>query len=68
MQVLVSIQSMILVDDPYYNEPGYEAQRNSLQHIQQAQAYNHNIQRCTVQHAMLDNLARPPTGFDRIIK
>ena len=24
-QVLVSIQSLILVDQPYFNEPGYEA-------------------------------------------
>ena len=24
MQVLISIQSMILVTDPYYNEPGWE--------------------------------------------
>ncbi len=24
LQVLVSIQSLIMVEDPYYNEPGYE--------------------------------------------
>ena len=24
LQVLVSIQSLILVPEPYYNEPGYE--------------------------------------------
>jgi baculoviral IAP repeat-containing protein 6 len=24
LQVLVSIQSLILVPDPYFNEPGYE--------------------------------------------
>ena len=67
-QVLVSIQSMILVNDPYYNVPYYEDRRSSSRLGQQAQAYNHNIQRWTVQHAMLDNLAQPPAGFDQIIK
>ena len=27
VQVLISIQSMILVSDPYFNEPGYEPSR-----------------------------------------
>lgn len=30
LQVLVSIQSLILVNEPYFNEPGYERWRNSL--------------------------------------
>ena len=28
-QVLVSIQGMILIPDPMYNEPGYEGMRNT---------------------------------------
>ena len=67
-QVLVSIQSMILVNDPYYNMPSLEDGRSSSRHGQQAQAYNHKIQKRTVRHAMLDNLAQPPAGFDQIIK
>jgi hypothetical protein len=27
LQVIVSIQGLILVDEPYYNEAGYEKQR-----------------------------------------
>ena len=29
LQVLVSIQSLILIAEPYYNEPGYERTRGS---------------------------------------
>ena len=29
LQVLVSIQGMILIPDPMYNEPGYEGMRNT---------------------------------------
>ena len=31
LQVMVSIQSLILVPDPYFNEPGYESMRKSPQ-------------------------------------
>ena len=29
LQVLISIQGLVLVQDPYFNEPGYEAERGS---------------------------------------
>jgi hypothetical protein len=35
-QVLVSIQSLILVPEPYFNEPGYEQRGNQ----QQSKEYN----------------------------
>lgn len=31
LQVIVSIQGLILVDEPYYNEAGYEKQRGKIQ-------------------------------------
>lgn len=33
LQVLVSIQGLILVDEPYYNEAGYEKQRGRLLNV-----------------------------------
>ena len=38
-QVLTSIQSLILVEQPYYNEPGYEGRVDSAQ----SDAYSANI-------------------------
>ena len=38
-QVLVSIQSLIMVDEPFYNEPGFEQRANSAQ----SDAYSANI-------------------------
>lgn len=34
VQVLVSIQSLILVPEPYFNEPGYEQRGNRAQSIE----------------------------------
>lgn len=40
VQVLVSIQSLILIPDPYFNEPGYERNRNTPQGSQCSNGYN----------------------------
>uniref|UniRef100_A0A915CQA0 UBC core domain-containing protein n=1 Tax=Ditylenchus dipsaci TaxID=166011 RepID=A0A915CQA0_9BILA len=49
MQVIVSIQSLILVNDPYFNEPGYERWRNTPAGQQASREYDANIrQQCEV--------------------
>lgn len=56
LQVLVSIQSMILVTDPYYNEPGWESQANSAAGRQACEAYSNHQRYNTVAHAILPAL------------
>lgn len=46
-QVLVSIQSLIFVDEPYFNEPGFEATMHTDRGRQASKAYNLNIRRAT---------------------
>jgi ubiquitin-protein ligase len=50
LQVLVSIQGLILVPDPYYNEPGYEPGTRK----KQSEDYNTRIRQYTVEHAIYD--------------
>ena len=54
LQVLVSIQGLILVPDPYFNEPGFEPSRNTARGQTASDAYNATIRRYTLQHAILD--------------
>lgn len=56
LQVLVSIQALILVPDPYFNEPGYESSMSSAAGKKQSATYNKNIQKMTLQHAILGQL------------
>lgn len=39
-QVLVSLQSMVLVEDPYFNEPGYERSASTAAGKKAAADYN----------------------------
>jgi hypothetical protein len=55
LQVLVSIQGLILVSDPWYNEPGYE-NRKDARSKQEAKLYSNRIRMHTLQHAIDDYL------------
>lgn len=43
LQVLVSIQGLILVAEPYYNEAGFEQQRSCLQASENSRIYNEGV-------------------------
>ncbi|KAJ3019479.1 UNVERIFIED_CONTAM: hypothetical protein HDU68_010651 [Siphonaria sp. JEL0065] len=70
MQVLVSVQSLIMVEHPYFNEPGYEAFRSPT--YPASIAYNQNLHIQTVRHAILGQLRDKnlleTAGFGKIIR
>ncbi|XP_076756528.1 BIR repeat containing ubiquitin-conjugating enzyme isoform X2 [Xylocopa sonorina] len=67
LQVLVSIQSLILVSEPYFNEPGYERTRGTTSGAQSSQEYNANICQATAKWAMLDQIRNPCPCFKEVI-
>ncbi|KAG6337349.1 hypothetical protein ID866_1722 [Astraeus odoratus] len=64
LQVLVSIQSMILCDEPYLNEPGWANAGGTPQ----SKAYSANVRRMVVRTAMLGNLKNCPEPFGDVIR
>lgn len=65
-QVLVSIQSLILVSEPYFNEPGYERSRGTASGAQSSLEYNVNICQATAKWAMLDQIRNPCPCFKEV--
>ncbi|XP_049878015.1 baculoviral IAP repeat-containing protein 6 isoform X2 [Pectinophora gossypiella] len=68
LQVLVSIQSLILVPEPYFNEPGYERSRGTRVGSSASLEYNSNIYQAAVRWAMLDHLRNPEPCFKEVIQ
>ncbi|KAL6850228.1 hypothetical protein ACP4OV_020855 [Aristida adscensionis] len=66
LQVLVSIQALILNEYPYYNEPGYEASANTQTGQRSALEYNDTtfLHSC---RTMLYSLRRPPEYFADLV-
>lgn len=67
LQVLVSIQSLILVPEPYFNEPGYERSRGTPSGTQSSKEYNANVCQATVRWAMLEQIVNPCPCFKDVI-
>jgi len=67
LQVLVSIQSLILVPLPFYNEPGYESQMGTPKGDANSRQYNEVIRVAAIEHAMVGQLRKPPQHFEQII-
>ncbi|KAJ8522297.1 hypothetical protein ONZ45_g1120 [Pleurotus djamor] len=63
-KVLISIQSMILCDEPYLNEPGWANSAGTPPSL----AYSANVRRMVVKTAMLGNLRNPPEPFGDVIR
>jgi len=68
IQVMISIQSLILVEEPYFNEPGWEKRMNTETGILQSKSYNEKLYAHTIGLAMIDMIKSPPIGFEDVIK
>ena len=72
LQVLVSIQALILVPEPYFNEPAFAPLRGTVRGAYRSRTFARNggyeaIREKTVQWAMLDMLDHPPPGFEDVV-
>jgi ubiquitin-protein ligase len=68
LQVLVSIQSLIFVEDPYFNEPGYEKEINTVKGHNNNNKYNNKLKIETIRWAMINIIQNPPLGYEEIVK
>lgn len=67
LQVLISIQSLILVEDPYFNEPGYERQMSTEAGKLKCKEYNNNLQIETIKWCIIDIINNPPSGYEEVV-
>ena len=67
-QVLVSIVSLSLVSEPYFNEPGYEGSRGTPPGNQNSRDYDVNIRQASVKWAMLEQIRNPAPCFKEVTR
>ncbi len=67
LQVLISIQSLIFVENPYFNEPGYEKYMNSPSGKSSNFNYNDNVRFNTIKWAINNNLESSHNEFYDVI-
>ena len=67
LQVFMSIQALVLVEEPYFNEPGFEKLKGTAEGTRNSQMYSENAILLGLQ-SLIALKSRPPTGFVGIIK
>lgn len=65
IQVLISIQSLIMVPQPFFNEPGYEQGIGNAADERKAREYNRPVRENCLRLAMSDHLAGLQSGIHR---
>uniref|UniRef100_A0A915HRV7 UBC core domain-containing protein n=2 Tax=Romanomermis culicivorax TaxID=13658 RepID=A0A915HRV7_ROMCU len=68
LQVLVSIQALIFVRDPYFNEPGFERYLGTEKGAKLSESYNLQLRQATVCYGILEQLKHPPDHFREVIR
>jgi baculoviral IAP repeat-containing protein 6 len=68
-QVICSVQAQILgMDEPYFNEPGYEKSRHTPDGIRNSQDYNEHLYPESIRWGIVDMIKNPPETMEEVIK
>ena len=68
LQVLLSIQSLIMTEDIYFNEPGLEVHAGTPHGELENEGYSNVVRYCNIKYAMIEQIRRPSKGFEEVIK
>lgn len=61
------MESLILVPDPYFNEPAYERTRGTPSGDASSKRYNRRVFKDNFT-CMIDTLTSPPPGFEEVVR
>merc|ERR1712083_782445 len=67
LQVAISIQSLIFVPEPYFNEPGWERYMGSPEGDRRSAQYNVTIEKGTTNYAIIEMIEKPPAAWKDVI-
>ena len=66
LQVVISIQSLIFVAKPFFNEPGYMNQEGTATGERASREYNEALKPSTIRWAISAMLEKPPEHFEEV--
>jgi len=68
LQVLLSVQAIIMSQEVYFNEPGFEGEQGTPDGEKRNEGYMNIVRYGNVKFAMLGQLKNPPKGFETVVK
>ena len=68
LQVLISLQSIVMSEGVIYNEPAYSQGRYSKSYLNLELGYSNIVKLANIKFAMNDMIKNPPKGFEEIVR
>lgn len=68
LQLLISIQAIIMSNEVYFNEPGYEHEMNTEKGERKNTGYANIVKYCNIKFAMIETIKNPPKGFEQVVR
>lgn len=68
LQLLISVQSLIFIKDPYFNEPGWERDRGTNKGDKNSKEYSELRELETIRWAINDKIINPVKGMEEFTK
>ena len=68
LQVLMSIQAIVMSEGVFFNEPGFEGQIGKPEGEKKNEAYSNIVRYCNIKYAMIRQIKNPPKGFEAVIR
>ena len=68
LQVLMSLQAIVMSEEVYFNEPGFEGEIGRPEGEKKNEAYSNIVRYANLKFAILGQIKNPPKGFELVIK
>eukprot|EP01022_Parablepharisma_sp_SALTPOND_P015993 TRINITY_DN22_c0_g3_i1.p1 TRINITY_DN22_c0_g3~~TRINITY_DN22_c0_g3_i1.p1 ORF type:complete len:4095 (+),score=552.02 TRINITY_DN22_c0_g3_i1:5895-18179(+) len=68
LQLLMSTQSIIMSEEVYFNEPGFEGEQGTPEGERKNEAYSNVVRLGNIKYAMIGQIRNPPKGFETVVR
>ena len=68
LQLLLSIQSVVMSEEVYFNEPGYEGEAGTVEGEKKNEGYSNIVRLCNIKYGMIRHMEKPVKGFEQVTR
>ena len=68
LQLLMSTQAIIMSEEVYFNEPGFEGEQGTPEGERKNEAYSNVVRLGNIKYAMVGQIRNPPKGFETVVR
>ena len=68
LQILMSLQAIVMSEEVYFNEPGFEGELGKPIGDKKNRGYCNIVRYGNIKYAMTDQIKNPPQGFESVIR